>query len=404
MKFSKRSLFSKRAILAVAGVAAGAAIGLTFSGKAKAQAPSVTCAAGTNAGQCFKNVQTDALKALTPGDFLSAMGVMTDSLGLDCADCHPGAGTDKVDWVFDTPQKVMARRMVNMMQAINKEFFNGTQQVTCYVCHHAREKPSTTVSLDNLYSTPNFDKDDIITADKTAPAATEILDRYVAALGGQQKLNTLTSYIMTGESIGYEGLGGNGQLTIYAKAPNMRTTEIKFPTHPDRAPSIWTYDGKAAWMTAPRGLLGEYQLDGANAEGAAFEATSSFPGSIKGLFPNWVSGGLESIGENASPSSASLNLVPPDDYRIVEGTARGGNLRAKFYFDQKTNLLVRVLRMVNSPVGRIPIQVDFADYRDVNGIKFPFKMAFLWLDGRWNAEIKDVKINAAIDNKIFAKP
>ena len=76
----------------------------------------------------------------------------------------------------------------------------------------------------------------------------------------------------------------------------------------------------------------------------------------------------------------------------------------KFYFDHKTNLLVRVLRFVNSPVGRIPIQVDFADYRDVNGIKFPFKMAFLWLDGRWNAEIKDVKVNAPIDNKVFAKP
>lgn len=169
-------------------------------------------------------------------------------------------------------------------------------------------------------------------------------------------------------------------------------------------PSIWTYDGKVGWVTTPRGLLGEYQLDGNNAEGVAFEAVSSFPASIQGLFTNWVSAGLESIGENASPSSANINIVPPDDYRVIEGTARGGNLRVKFYFDQKTNLLVRTLRFVNSPIGRIPIQVDYADYRDVNGIKFPFKMAFLWLDGRWNAEVKDVKINAAIDNKVFLKP
>lgn len=396
--------FSKRSILAVAGIAAGLAIGLTFSGNAKAQGPLVTCPAGSKASQCFKNVQTDALKNLTPGDFLSAMGVMADSLGLDCADCHPGAGTDKADWVFDTPAKIMARKMVNMVQGINKEYFNGVQQVTCYVCHHARDRPSTTVSLDNLYSAPNFDKDDVVSADKTSPAATEILDRYIAALGGQQKLNTLTSYILTGESIGYEGLGGNGQFKVYAKAPNMRTTEIRFPDHPDRAPSLWTYDGKTGWVTTPRGLLGEYQLEGSNAEGALFEAASSFPGAIKSLFPTWVSGGLESIGENASPSSANINIVPPDDYRLVEGTARGGNLRAKFYFDTKTNLLVRVLRFVNSPIGRVPIQVDFADYRDVNGIKFPFKMAFLWLDGRYNAEIKNVQINAPIDNKIFAKP
>jgi hypothetical protein len=96
---------SKRSILAIAGIAAGLAMGLMFSGRAKAQAPSVTCAPGAKAGQCFKNVTTEALKGLSPDDFLSAMGVMADSLGLDCADCHPGAGTDKVDWVFDTPQK-----------------------------------------------------------------------------------------------------------------------------------------------------------------------------------------------------------------------------------------------------------------------------------------------------------
>ncbi len=91
------------------------------------------------------------------------MGVMADSLGLDCADCHPGAGTDGVDWVFDTPQKITALKMVNMVQTINEENFNGNQNVTCFVCHHARDRPSTTVSLDSLYSTPNFDKDDILT-------------------------------------------------------------------------------------------------------------------------------------------------------------------------------------------------------------------------------------------------
>ncbi len=116
---------------------------------------------------------------------------------------------------------------------------------------------------------------------------------------------------MNGESIGYEGLGGNGQFTVSAKAPNMRTTEIKFPAHPDRAPSIWTYDGKVGWVTAPRGLLGEYQLEGNNALGALFEAQMSFPGAIKTVLTTWISGGLESIGEqNASPGSAEHGIVP----------------------------------------------------------------------------------------------
>ncbi len=397
-------LWLKRLSLAAAAVTAGWLIGSVFTSRAVAQAPLATCAAGTKASACFKNVTTDALKNLTPGDFLSAMGVMADSLGLDCADCHPGAGTDKADWVFDTPAKITARKMVNMVQTINKENFGGVQMVTCYTCHHARDRPATTVSLDSLYSSPNFEKDDIIQADKSQPSGTEVLDRFIAALGGQQKLNGLTSYIENGVSIGYEGLGGNGKFTIYAKSPNQRTTEIRFPDHPDRAPSVWTFDGKVGWVTTPRGLLGEYQLEGANADGALLEAQMSFPGQIKTLLTNWRTGSLESIGENAgAASSANVSIVPPDDYRVVEGNGPRG-LVAKLYFDTKTNLLVRVLRFVNSPIGRVPIQVDYADYRDVNGIKFPFKMAFLWLDGRYNAEISDVKVNVPIDAKVFGKP
>ena len=388
--------------LAAAGVSAGLFIGV-FSGRAQAQSPSINCPSGMKAYQCFKNVQTEPLKNLTAGDFLSAMGVITDSLGLDCADCHPGAGTDKVDWVFDTPPKIMARKMINMVQTINKENFGGVQMVTCYTCHHARDRPGTTVSLDALYSAPNFEKDDLVTQDKGQPSGAEMLDRYIAALGGQQKLNSLTSYIEHGVSIGYEGLGGNGQFTIYAKAPNQRTTEIRFPDHPDRAPSVWTYNGKVGWVTAPRGLLGEYQLEGNNADGAMIEAQMSFPGQIKSLLNNWRTGPLESIGDNVAPSSANISIVPPDDYIVVEGNGPRG-LVVKMYFYQKTNLLARVIRYINSPVGRVPIQVDYADYRDVNGIKFPFKMAFLWLDGRYNAEINNVELNVPVDARKFEKP
>jgi hypothetical protein len=44
-------------------------------------------------------------------------------------------------------------------------------------------------------------------------------------------------------------------------------------------------------------------------------------------------------------------------------------------------------------VGRIRIQQDYEDYRAVNGVKFPFKYSFLWLDGRFTALISDVKVN-----------
>src|SRR4051794_27825356 len=67
----------------------------------------------------FKNVQV--LKGIPVDDFMGTMGIMCASLGFDCSDCHTGAGTEKVDWAADNPKKVMARRMVRMMTAINRD-------------------------------------------------------------------------------------------------------------------------------------------------------------------------------------------------------------------------------------------------------------------------------------------
>src|SRR5262245_5981472 len=80
--------------------------------KAQAKAGQAKSVAGTTAAEFFNNVTTPTLGALTPADFILAMGVLTDDLGLDCADCHPGAGSDKANFVIDTPQKRTARKMI----------------------------------------------------------------------------------------------------------------------------------------------------------------------------------------------------------------------------------------------------------------------------------------------------
>ena len=114
-------------------------------GAAPAQAPTGT----RKAGEYFKNVTTSTLKDLTVDDFIAAMGVMAAGLGYDCADCHPNAGSDKADFVVDTiPQKRTARRMVEMVAAINRDHFGGAQRVTCFTCHRNQETPKTTIALD----------------------------------------------------------------------------------------------------------------------------------------------------------------------------------------------------------------------------------------------------------------
>src|SRR5579863_893609 len=162
MKYSKSLVFA---------VAAGAAVfvaGTGLTGHAAAQSANkdsrytVLPNSKIPAGQYFKAVNTSTLKVLTVDDFLQAMGVMTAGLGYDCSDCHPGAGSDAVNWAIDTPRKVMARKMTEMVAAINKANFNGAQMVTCWTCHHGHEIPPTSTSMDHMYSEPFDEKTDFV--------------------------------------------------------------------------------------------------------------------------------------------------------------------------------------------------------------------------------------------------
>jgi len=362
-----------------------ASFGFVFRAAAQTPAPAVK-----KAGEAFKNVTTSTLKDLSVDDFIAAMGVMTAALGYDCADCHVGAGSDKADFTVDTiPQKRTARRMVEMVAAINRTNFAGQQRVTCWTCHHGQEIPTTTIALDNLYAAPNMEDADVVLPGVGQPSADQILDKYIQALGGAQRLAGLTSFVATGASLGYGGFGGDGEFTIFAKAPNQRTTVITFKDHPERGDSVWAFDGRTGWIKTPRGLLSDYELTGEELDGARLEAQMAFPGQIKQALSNWRVGLRRAIAGR--------------DYLVVQGTGPR-NLLATLYFDPDTGLLRRMVRYGPSPVGRVPTQIDYTDYRDVGGIKFPFEYQFSWLDGRYTAKLKEIKTNVAIDAAKFGRP
>jgi len=376
-----------KAVLAAAATAAMLLAGAGLTGTLSAQAPAAATKT-KNAGETFKNVTTASLKGLTVDDFMGSMGVISADLGLDCADCHPGAGSDKANFVIDTQKKITARKMIDMVGAINKVNFNGVQNVTCWTCHHGKETPANTITLDKLYGAPNDEHDDFVAQQPGEPKGAEVLDKYIAALGGAQKLAGLKSFIASGTSVGYEGLGGGGSFQIFAKAPDQRTTLIVFKDHPERGDTHRVYDGKIGWNKTPRNAVPEYQLSGSELDGVRVDALLSFPGSIKTALTGLRTATAD-IGDR--------------DVEIVQGSGPNG-LLVTLYFDKKTNLLVRMVRYSKSPVGRIPTQVDYSDYRDVGGIKFPFQYTFSWLDGRDAFKISDVKVNAPIDSSVFAKP
>ena len=325
-------LRSTRLIVAVAAMAA---VWLVCAGAPQAaaqQAPTT----GKMSDEVFKNVQ--ALKGITVDDFLGTMGVMSAAIGYDCSECHIGAGTDTVNWAADNPKKNTARRMTFMVEKINKDSFGGRPMVSCWTCHRGRDHPATTPPMEFIYGPGPQDMDDVLTQMPGQPPATEIVDKYLNAIGGAQKLSSVKSYIATGSSVGFGGFGGGGHVHIYAKAPDHRTTLIEFGKSTGRPDSIRTYNGTVGWIKAPLTVLGEYELYGGELAGARVDAELSFPAQIKTFLTNLRTSLPTTISDLPGPSSQTAEetkegIGKDRVVNVVQGTAPDRTL-VTMYFDQ----------------------------------------------------------------------
>ena len=335
------------------------------------------------AEEVFKNVQ--ALKGIPVDEFMSTMGVFSAALGMSCEDCHASNDAKWENYALDTsPRKQIARRMIQMVTTINKDNFGGRQMITCWTCHRGSNSPKVTPNLTTLYNLPD-EPDDIVPQAPNAPSINEVLDKYIKAVGGADRLNRLTSFVAKGTSVGYGPEGTPRAVEIYARAPGQRTTII----HTMNGDNITAIDGRNGWTAVPLKPLPVMQLTGSALEGAKLDAALSFPGHIKELFTRWRVGFSTTINDR--------------DVQVVQGTGAGG-LLATFYFDSDSGLLVRLIRYSESVVGRTPTQIDYSEYRDVAGVKIPFKWTMSWLDGKENFEVKEVQPNVAVDAAKFGKP
>ena len=331
----------------------------------------------------FKNVQV--LKGIPVDEFMSTMGVFSAALGMSCEDCHAANDAKWENYALDTsPKKRTARRMIQMMSTINKDNFGGRQMVTCWSCHRGGDHPKVTPNLATLYNLPD-EPDDMIVAAPGAPSAEQILDKYIQALGGAQRLNNLTSFAAKGTSVGYGPEGTKRPVEIFAKAPGQRTTII----HTLNGDSTTTYDGRAGWIAAPLRPVPVLAMSGSALEGVKLEAELSFPARVKQTLNGWRVGFPVSINDR--------------DVNVVQGTGAGGSL-ATLYFDSESGLLVRFVRYSNSVVGRTPTQIDYSDYRDVAGVKMAFRFTVSWLDGKESFELSEIQPNVSVEAAKFARP
>ncbi len=336
--------------------------------------------------QAFKNVRV--LKGIPVDQFMATMGFFSASLGETCTDCHSaesGGNWDK--YADDNPRKNTARAMIGMMNAINKTYFGGKREITCYSCHRGVERPDVTPNLADLYGPPPSKEPDELRAptSRKAPSADQILDRYMQAIGGADRVATLTTFAAKGTYQGYQD--EKYPVDVFAKAPNQISTVV----HTSAGDSTTTYDGRAGWIAGPatERPVASLELTDGDLDGAKLDAALWFPAQIKTALAQWRA---------ASPAS-----IDGRDMQMIQGTDNG-RYPVNLYFDSKSGLLTRVVRYAESPVGLNPTQIDYSDYREVAGVKLPYRVTVTWLDGKSTTVFTEIDANVAIDAARFAKP
>jgi len=341
--------------------------------------------------QAFKNVTV--LKGIPVDEFMNTMGFISAATNYNCIDCHvePKVEGDWSVYAQDTPRKQTARRMILMVQEINRTNFKGVRVVTCYTCHrNLQGAPGIRPRLSEQYGEPpdpDPNEVEITRQASGAPSADQVFDKYLQAIGGAQKAAAVTSIVFKGT---YEGYAEpKAPVDIYVKAPNQRTMMV----HTDIGDRTTTYNGNNGWMAAPAAdkPFPVITYTGGDLDGVRLDAVLSLPAGIK---------------EAMTRPAVGSTTIDDKDVIVVQGTASGGRSSVKLYFDKQSGLLVRQVRFADTIIGPVPIQVDYSDYRDVAGagVKLPFHVITTWTDGRSDVLLTSAETNVAIDATKFNQP
>jgi len=330
------------------------------------------------AEDAFKNIQV--LKGVPVDQFIPTMQFITASLGVECDYCHVQGAFDK----DEKKPKEIARKMMQMMFAINKENFDGHREVTCYSCHRGAVKPVGIPVITDEEKAPMMAEaagggEKEAAAGLTSPD--QILEKYVRALGGASAIEKVSSRVEKGTMT----IAGGRQfpIDVYVKAPDKRVSFM----HTPNGDSITAFDGKEGWLGAPGRPVRE--MSGSDVQAARQDADLSFALHIKQMFTELRTERPEKIGDHQA--------------NVVVGS-NPGQAPVQMYFDEQSGLLVRLMRYSESPLGRNPTRIDYADYRDEGGTKVPFRWTIARPSGRFTIQVEKIEQNVAVDDAKFAKP
>ena len=439
-RVSFRFLLAASSIVFASGVTAR----VTVYAQPPAQTPPAPPAPGETAGQHYKNVQI--FKDIPAEQLPLAMQYITASLGVGCDFCHvtgPGGAFDKDD--KDTKKR--ARDMIKMVSAINTTQFEGRPTIGCMSCHNGRSRPSRTPAL-AVEMTPEeaaafragrggrggpggfgapggpgrgpgapggAQAPGAAGPGQGAPGAaapqpggatpggpgrggeagggrgqqpppTETLDqvlgKYLQALGGRDALAKMTSRVLTGTA----GMRDLQSPNITVQETSSGAYRIDIASQPN--PTVRVVSGNTGWsMGGFNNMVRD--LDAFQMQQAARLADFTLP--------------LHMQEKYSALAVSRYTNVDGKPAIMLTGRPYPG-VTEQLHFDRESGLLLRRNISTSTPLGPLPEQIDYSDYRDVNGIKVPFAVRYATWSSLMVEKLTDVKFNAPVEADIFQKP
>lgn len=340
---------------------------------AQSSQPGTGDSAQQTAEQKFKNIQV--LKGIPADQLLPTMFFISASLGVECDFCHLEQREKD-----DKKAKQTARKMIQMQMAINKENFEGHTRVTCNSCHQGRHEPLAIPLIPDENAKPQAAEAQA-TKPEAGPTADQLLSKYVQALGGAEALQKITSRVEKGTLTG--GRGQSASVELFAKDPDKKL----FVMHTPKGDRLTVFDGTIAWSSNPGAPANK--LDPANAEAVKLDAEFNLALRVKQIFKQLRVGRPDKIKDRDVDEIFAL---------------QPGQAPVRLSFDKQSGLLLRLVRYAETPLGRLPTQIDYDDYRDAGGVKIPYRWAVATPQGRYTIQIEQVQQNVPIDDGKFAMP
>jgi hypothetical protein len=226
-----------------------------------------------------------------------------------------------------------------------------------------------------------------------AQTAEEVIEKSVAALGGRAAHAKVKSRSASGAIVLTTPAGDiNGTIETLNAAPNKSRALIKADLSSFGAGELVVdqrFDGSAGYVLDS--LQGDRDM---SASQTANLRNGGFPHAFLGYKERGTAvqlKGREKVGDR----DAFVLLFDPTNGSAV-----------RFYVDAGTYLPVRMVAMVDVPQMSREIEqtTDFLDYKEVDGIKVPFRLKASSQVQSFTVTFAKVAHNVPVDEKLFVKP